>query len=428
MTGTLPPGPWDVVVVGGGPAGILAAGRAAQEGARVLLLEAMEKPLRKLRITGKGRANVTNMRPLEQHLREIRPDGRFLRQAFGAFFNADLVALLASEGCPTRVERGDRVFPESGRAWDAAEALWAWARRQGAVIAVKARVEGLVVEAGVFKGLEVAHAGRRERVLAPRCVLATGGLSYPRTGSTGDGLAFAAAAGHRVEATRPSLVGLATRPAFPGAAGLTVRNAELTLWIEGRKKATEFGEADFTERGLGGAAVLRLSREAVDALAKGSKVEISLDLKPALDGPTLAARLDRERAERGGGTCAHLLRAFLPPQLVPVFAGELGLAPGSPASRLQGEAGRRLLALLKDLRLQVTGHGGWEEAIVTAGGVALKEVDPRTLASRRVEGLHFAGEMLDLDANTGGYNLQIAFSTGWLAGTSAARAALSSHQ
>lgn len=430
MTAALPPGPWDVVVVGGGPAGILAAGRAAMEGARVLLLEAMEKPLRKLRITGKGRANVTNMRPLEQHLREIRPDGRFLRQAFGAFFNADVVALLASEGCPTRVERGDRVFPESGRAWDAAEALWAWARRQGAVIAVRARAEALVVEEGVFRGVDVAlgGSGHRERVEAPRCVLATGGLSYPRTGSTGDGLAFAAAAGHRIEATRPSLVALATRPAFPGAAGLTVRNAELTLWIEGRKRATEFGEADFSERGLGGAAVLRLSREAVDALAKGSRVDLGLDLKPALDPPTLAARLERELAERGGGTCANLLRAFLPPQLVPVFAQELGLAPGAPASRLKGEPGRRLLVLLKDWRLQVTGHGGWEEAIVTAGGVSLKEVDPRTLASRRVQGLHFAGEVLDLDANTGGYNLQIAFSTGWLAGASAAQAALSLRQ
>lgn len=414
---------WDVIVVGAGPAGLLAAGRAAMLGARVLLLEKMEKPARKLRITGKGRANITNLRPLEAHLQEIQPEPRFLRQAFQAFFNRDLIALLDGQGVATKVERGDRVFPASDLAWDVADALVAWAEAQGVAILARARVERLQIDAGACTGLVVAaRAGSPPRELAARAViLATGGQSYPATGSSGDGYRFAEATGHRITPLRPSLVRLETQPAFPEAQGLTLRNVQLTLWIDGKKRDGEFGEAEFTARGLGGAGVLRLSRRIVEALAEGRKVELALDLKPALDRPKLEARLRRERQAQPGDTCAQLLRSLLPPPLVPVFCAALGLAQGSAASQLQGAKERRLLVLLKDWRFEVTGHGGWEEAIVTAGGVALQEIDPRTMASRKIDRLYFAGEVLDLDANTGGYNLQIAFSTGWLAGEAAAR-------
>jgi predicted Rossmann fold flavoprotein len=415
-----------VVVLGAGPAGLLAAGRAAMLGARVLLLEKMEKPARKLRITGKGRANLTNLRPLEEHLQEIRPEPRFLRQAFGAFFNRDLVALLEAEGVPTKAERGGRVFPASDRAWDAAEALAGWARRQGVRILTHARVEGLAVAGGEVTGVAVARTPAHDvRQVHARCVVvATGGLSYPLTGSTGDGLRFAEATGHRIEPTRPSLVAVATLPAFAGARGLTLRNVEVTLWIDGRKRASEFGEADFTDRGLGGAAVLRLSRDVVDALAAGQEVRLTLDLKPALDPAQLEARLARDLTVHGPGTCRDELRRLLPAQLVPEVCAALGLDPAGPGAPLHGPKRKALLGLLKGMGFQVTGHGGWEEAIVTAGGVSIRDVDPRTLASRKVRNLYFAGEVLDLDANTGGYNLQIAFSTGWLAGESAARAAL----
>ncbi|OQA37109.1 MAG: tricarballylate dehydrogenase [Acidobacteria bacterium ADurb.Bin340] len=406
---------WEVIVLGGGPAGLLAAGRAAQCGARTLLLEKMEKPARKLRITGKGRCNLTNLRPLEAHLAEIHPEPRFLRSAFQAFFNQDLIDLLEAQGVPTVVERGDRVFPASGRAWDAAEALVAWAKAQGAVIRVKAPVEALEVVEGRIAGVRLASG---ERLEAKALVVATGGCSYPATGSTGDGFRFAEATGHRVTALRPSLVGLATRPALAAAAGLKLRNVALTLWIEGKKKATEFGEAEFTAQGLSGPIALRLSRAVVESLAAGQTVELTLDLKPALEAATLEARLDREAATRR--TVGEQLRGLLPAPLVPVYGQRLDLPLGAPAVRLQGAPRRRLLALLKALPFTVTGHGGWEEAIVTAGGIALADLDPRTLASRRILGLHFAGEVLDLDANTGGYNLQIACSTGWLAGQSAA--------
>jgi len=410
---------YDVAVIGGGPAGLLAAGRAAMLGASVVLLEKMEKPARKLRITGKGRCNITNMRPLEEQLKEIHPEPRFLRQAFGAFFNTDLIALLGEEGVETKTERGDRVFPASDRAWDVAEALVAWARRQGVEIINHAKVERLLIQDGAITGLVLAQG---PPVLARCCIIATGGLSYPLTGSTGDGHRFAEAAGHRLEPLRPSLVGLHTDPVFAFAEGLNLRNVEMTLWVEGKKHATAFSEAEFTDQGLDGPIVLKLSRRIVAFLAADRKVEVTLDLKPALDVQKLEARLLRDCA-LPGATSGALLRSLLPAQLVEVYAGRLGLDPAGAAAQLDGPRRKKLIALLKELRFKVTGHGGWEEAIVTAGGVSLKELDPRTMASKKVGRLYFAGEVVDLDANTGGYNLQIAFSTGWLAGTAAAASA-----
>lgn len=415
---------WDVVVIGAGPAGLLAAGRAAMLGARALLLEKMEKPARKLRITGKGRANITNMKPLEAHLQEIQPEPRFLRQAFGAFFNVDVIALLEAQGVATRIERGERVFPVSGLAWDVADGLVAWAEAQGVTILCHARVEGLVIEGGKLSGLLMARkcAAQPQRLEARCVILATGGQSYPGTGSTGDGYRFAEATGHRVQPLRPSLVRIETRPAHKRAQGLTLKNVQLTLWIDGKKQASEFGEAEFTARGLAGASILRLSRQIVDAKAAGRNVELTLDLKPALDPVKLEARLLRDFEAHGGDTCGRLLRSLLPASLIEVFCEALGLKPASPATQIQGAKRKLLLGLLKELRFEVTGHGSWEEAIVTAGGVSLKDIDPRSMASRKVAGLYVAGELLDLDANTGGYNLQIAFSTGWLAGEAAARA------
>jgi len=394
-------------------------------GARVLLLEKMEKPARKLRITGKGRGNITNMRPLEEHLREIHPEPRFLRQAFQAFFNRDLIELLRRQGVETKTERGDRVFPVSDRAWDVAEALVAWARQQGVEILHHARVQSLVLREGVFSGLAFTRtpSGRCEEIQATCGILATGGLSYPATGSTGDGFALAEASGHRISPLRPSLVGIETRPAWAEAQGLVLKNVELTLWIDGKKKESEFGEAEFTPKGLGGPIVLRLSRRIVEARAAGRRVDVSLDLKPALDASKLESRLQRELEAHGGDTCGHLLKRLLPAQLAGIFLRELRLPPAAPALQIKGPVQKRLLGLLKELRFEVTGHGSWEEAIVTSGGVSLRDIDPRTMASKRAQNLFFAGEVIDLDASTGGYNLQIAFSTGWLAGESAARQA-----
>jgi predicted Rossmann fold flavoprotein len=366
------------------------------------------------------------MRPLEEHLRQIHPEPRFLRQAFGAFFNRDLIALLAENGVATKTERGDRVFPVSDRAWDVAEALVAWARRQGVEIVNRARVESLVIADRAFAGIVLAQpsTGPSRRVEATCGILATGGRSYPATGSTGDGFRFAEAAGHRVTPQRPVLVGIETVPAHAAAEGLNLRNVQMTLWVDGKKDASEFGEAEFTGQGLDGPIVLKLSRRIVDGLAAGRRIEVTLDLKPALDVPKLEARLLRAVEAPAGGSCRDLLRTLLPAQLVDVFASRLELDPAAPWAQLAGPRRKKLLGLLKELRFEVKGHGGWEQAIITAGGVSLKDIDPRTMASKKVERLYFAGEILDLDANTGGYNLQIAFSTGWLAGESAARKAV----
>lgn len=415
---------YDAVVIGAGPAGLLAAGRAAMLGASVLLLEKMEKPARKLRITGKGRANITNMKPLEDYLKEIHPEPRFLRQAFGAFFNQDLLALLKEAGLETKTERGERVFPVSDRAWDVAEALVTWARDKGVEIVHHARAEELILEEGRFVGLMVTSAGATQRIGATCCIVATGGKSYPATGSTGDGYRLAEQAGHRIETLRPSLVAIETNPAYPEARGLSLKNVQMTLWVDGKKQASEFGEAEFTEKGFDGPIVLKLSRRIVDAKAAGRKIEVTLDLKPALDAPKLETRLQREIVQQPGGTCQSLLRALLPPQLVQVFAKAAGLTPAGPIVHIPATNRKKLVNLLKELRFEVVGHGGWERAIITAGGVSLKEIDPKTMASRKTENLYFAGELVDLDANTGGFNLQIAFSTGWLAGESAARKAV----
>ncbi|MBP1628736.1 MAG: aminoacetone oxidase family FAD-binding enzyme [Holophagaceae bacterium] len=414
---------YDLVVIGAGAAGLLAAGRAAMLGASVLLLEKMEKPARKLRISGKGRANITNMKALEDHLKEIHPEPRFLRQAFGAFFNRDLIALLEEMGVETKTERGERVFPVSDKAWDVAEALVAWAKRQGVEIVHQSRVEKLILDENGFAGLMVASTAGPRRIEAKCGIVATGGRSYPGTGSSGDGFLFAEQTGHRVDPLRPSLVAIETNPSFPRAKGLSLKNVQLSLWIAEKKQGSEFGEAEFTEKGLDGPIVLRLSRRIVDAVAAGQRVTVSLDLKPALDPQKLEARLLREMEARKGGSCQDLLRSLLPPQLVEVFTLALHVKPTGPLSQITAPLRKKLLHLLKDWRFEVVGHGSWERAIVTAGGVSLKDIDPKTMASRRVRGLYFAGEVLDLDANTGGFNLQIAFSTGWLAGESAARKA-----
>ncbi len=415
---------FDIAVIGGGPAGLLAAGRASMLGARVVLLEKMEKPARKLRITGKGRCNLTSMRTFDEYMKEISPEPRFLRHAFGGFFNQQVIDLLGECGVRTVLERGQRVFPASGKAWDVAEAIVRWAKRQGVEIISYCRVERIINQASGVFGLDLVNTktGQRKSIVVKLVIVATGGQSYPATGSTGDGYRFAESLGHSIVPLRPSLVGLHTKPIFRQANGMALRNVQLSLWINGRKVQEEFGEVEFTGQGLDGPAILRISRMAIEGVVGGLNVELSIDLKPALDFDKLDARLVREIGLLGAKGYSSLLRKLVPAQLVPVIALLTNLEAQKPVGQLTAANRRAIISTLKDLRFSVIGHGGWDEAIVTAGGVSLNEVDPKTLGSKLVNGLYFAGEVLDLDGNTGGYNLQIAFSTGWLAGESAALA------
>ncbi len=406
-----------IIVIGGGAGGLLAAGEAALDGAEVLLLEKMRQPGRKIRITGKGRCNLTNTAPLPRFIEHFGRNGRFLRQCFHRFFAPGVMALFRELGLELVVERGGRVFPASGRAPDVARALRSWVAECGATVRTGAEVEAIRSPGNRVRGVV---CGGRE-IAARAVVLATGGASYPATGSTGDGYRMAGAAGHRIVAVRPALVPLETAGDVASRLrGLRLRNTGVRLFIDSRRRRKLFGELEFMAYGVSGPTILTLSGQAVDALGEGRAVELALDLKPALDDRKLDARLQRDFARRGGEPLAGVLRGLLPRELVGVCLHLTGLPGELAAGRVTAKQRKRLRTWLKDFRLRITGHRPLAEAIVTAGGVDLREVDPRTMQSRLVAGLFFAGEVLDLQGDTGGYNLQAAFSTGWLAGRSAA--------
>ncbi|MCX7044115.1 MAG: NAD(P)/FAD-dependent oxidoreductase [Candidatus Sumerlaeota bacterium] len=417
-----------LIIAGAGAAGLMAAGQAAAAGLgpSVLLLEKMERPARKLRITGKGRCNLTNLAPLPDFLEHFGHNGRFLRPAFSAFFAPDLIAFFESLGIRTIVERGGRVFPESQEAQDVVDAMVDWARGQGARIQTGCAARRLMIENGRIQGIETCDGRRRA---AQAVILATGGASYPATGSTGDGYAIAEAAGHALIPIRPALAPLETAGDLAQRMqGVSLRNVTARLLVDGKKQAEEFGEMLFTHFGLSGPIILTLSGQAVDALRAGRKTAISVDLKPALDEEKLDARLRRDLDAHGKRTFQNLLKDLLPAKVIPACIAETGVAQEKMGHQITSEERRRLRLWLKDLRFEITGHRPLSEAIITAGGVATREVNPNTMESRLVKGLYFAGELLDVDADTGGYNLQAAFSTGYLAGRSAALELISAQQ
>lgn len=422
-----------VIVIGGGASGLMAAGQAAGQGAETLLLEKMHRPGRKLRITGKGRCNLTNVAPLSEFTAHFGSHGRFLHPALFQFFTSELVAFFEALGVRTVTERGGRIFPASDQAQDVVDALVRWVDNQGVILRLRSPVEQLLVEEGRVVGVQVSRASSRvgnasirrsagRVVRADAVIVATGGASYPATGSTGDGYRWAASVGHTIVPIRPALVPLETAGDMaPRLQGLSLRNVTARVWVDGKKRVEAFGELLFTHFGLSGPIMLSMSRQVVDALRRGQKVIVSIDLKPALDERTLDERLLRDLEAHGKQQFRTFLRGLLPRTLIPVCIDGTGISPDKVGHQITAQERKRLRMWLKDVRLEVAGYRSFAEAIVTAGGVDLREVDPHTMASRRVENLYFAGEVLDIDADTGGYNLQAAFSTGWLAGRSAAR-------
>ena len=408
----------DVIVVGGGPAGLLAAGRAAEQGAKVLVLEKMYAPGRKLLITGKGRCNVTNEAPISEFITHIFPDGRFLRSAFANYFSHDIIELLARYGVPCTLERGGRYFPASNKSADILDTLLKWLNELGVEIRCSQRVEKLLVENGAITGIKT----NGENYPAPNVILATGGKSYPGTGSTGDGYELARQVGHTIEKPIPALVPLETKGSIAQILqGLNLKNVKAVIWVDGKKAGEDFGEMIFTHFGLSGPIILTLSRIAVAALQNNKKVEITIDLKPALDEQKLDARLIRDLNEHGKKQLANIFREWLPASMIPVFFGMLELDPEKECHQVTGNERKQIRNLMKNLRFEVSHNRSFKEAIITAGGVMTNEISPKTMESKLVKGLYFAGELIDLDAETGGYNLQIAYSTGWLAGNSAGK-------
>ncbi|MDD2279697.1 MAG: aminoacetone oxidase family FAD-binding enzyme, partial [Bacteroidales bacterium] len=341
--------------------------------------------------------------------------------AFSEFFSNDIIELIESQGVGVAIERGQRVFPSSGKAWDVAEALIRWAKEQGVTIVCHATVTAINLTNNAISS--VAYKANGEHLVqCGSVVLATGGKSYPATGSTGEGFLLAEKCGHKISPLRPTLVSLETSPVHSKASGLLLKNVNLSVLVGGKKMSQEFGELEIMPYGLSGAIVLRVSREVVCFLDEGRDVELEIDLKPALSHEKIDNRLLREIEENSRMGMIDLARKLLPKQLAEIMLDELGIAFQKIVSRASSDDRKLIRLWLKGKRFRVTGYRSWNEAIATAGGLLLKEVDPRTMESKLVKGLYFAGEVLDLDGATGGFNLQIAYSTGWLAGKSAAAA------
>ena len=432
-----------VIVIGAGASGMMAAGRAAQSGAHVLLLEKMQRPGKKLLISGKSRCNLTNSRDLEDFIMMYGPNGRFLYSAFHRFFRDDLLLLLRQYGIETVMERGGRIFPASGDAGDVVNALRHYIAAHKVQYRPNTRTTGIEVVDGYITGIYT------EKVFYPAkaVILATGGASYPGTGSTGDGFKIAIALGHTIVPLRPALVPLVVKEVqlAQSMQGVSLRNIRMTACkcnaaeINGipvplkdtgrgigtgspRKSIVEsrLGEMMMTHFGIGGPITLQMSLAIVDALKQGP-VSVSIDLKPALTEDRLHQRLQREFDRHPRKSYRHILEAVLPRKMIEPYVQMTGIPPDKQGNQVTSEERTRLVSLLKSLKFNIEKPLPLASAMVTAGGVSLTEIAPRTMASRLIRGLYFCGEVIDIDADTGGYNLQAAFSTGYVAGEHAAR-------
>ena len=404
-----------IVIVGAGPAGMMAAAAAAECGGSVLLLEKMPRVGRKMMITGKGRCNVTSADDVPNIIRNIIGNGRFLNSSLRAFDNADVMAFFEGLGVPLKTERGNRVFPQSDRAADVVDAMMKHLRDQEVEIRTNTSVSDLLIEANKICGVRLVDGSEVE---AAAVILAMGGASYPATGSTGDGYALARAAGHTVTPIFPALVPLVTRETWVrDVQGLSLRNVRATLYHAGKKEQDFFGEMLFTHFGVTGPIILQLSRRASELLTDGQKdIELRLNLKPALTHEKLRERVDRDFAAYGQKQLHNGMIDLLPKRLIDIVLNAAGLAPERVVGQISSKERGRLVHVLQALPLTITGTRPIAEAIVTAGGVATREIDPRTMESKLVKHLYFVGELVDVDAYTGGYNLQAAFSMGHAAG------------
>jgi hypothetical protein len=405
-----------VIVVGDGPAGLMAAGQAASAGAEMIILGKMELPGNKLRLTGNGRCNLTNTAELAEFIRRFGKGGNFLRYAFSQFFNHDLIDFFNQLGVPTITEEDGCVFTASGKAQDVVVALIKWVRKNGAQIRNLSPVQNLIIEGGKVVGVQT----NKEKIFGDAVIVATGGASYPKTGSTGDGYKLTEAAGHKIVPIRPALVPLETAgDTARRLQGLSLKYTLAKLLVDGKVKAESDREIVFTHYGLSGPAILSLSKQAVDAMNGGKKVSISIDFRKRVSGVELDKELASYFHENGKKNLRTILKMLMPLKMADVFWIETGIAPDKKGSQITAQERWTIKKWLKDLRFEVKGHRGFAEAMVTAGGVDLKQVDAHTMQSRMVKGLYFAGEVLDIDGDTGGFNLQAAFSTGRLAGKSA---------
>ena len=410
-----------IIVIGGGPAGMMAAIKAAETNesvggqVEILLLEKMKKPGRKMMITGKGRCNITNAADVPEIIKNIQGNGRFLFSSMKAFDNKDVISFFEEQGVATKVERGQRVFPVSDKAQDVVDAMVSRLHELGVKVETEAAVKDILTEEGRVKGVRLKSGAIYK---ADAVILAVGGASYPGTGSSGDGYEMARALGHSIVPIRPSLVPLTTEEEWvQEVQGLSLRNVRAELLVDGKCEASLFGEMMFTHYGVTGPVILSMSREASGFLAEGGRfLELSLNLKPALSEEKLEARLQRDFEKYQRKELKNGLVDLLPHKLIEPVLDAAYLPPDKPVHQVTVEERKRLVHTLQHLVLTINGTRPLAEAIVTVGGVSVKEIDPRSMESKLVKGLYLAGEVVDVDAFTGGYNLQAAFSMGAAAG------------
>lgn len=403
-----------VVVIGGGAAGLMAAVIAGREGAKVTLLEKMNYVGKKMGITGKGRCNITNACDMSDFIKNTPGNGKFLYGAYERFTNEDLLQLLHDAGLETKVERGGRVFPASDSALDVRNTFMKLMKHYGVDVHLEEPVKKLLVDDGVVTGVVTD----KETYHADAVVIATGGKSYPATGSTGDGYILAAQVGHKITDIRPSLVPIVTEESWvKDLMGLSLRNVELSVVAKNKVQAKMFGEMMFTHFGITGPIVLSLSHTVGKLMRKKNIGTIGLDinLKPALSPETLDKRLQKDFDLYSKKQLINGMKDLLPSRLIPLIIELSGIDPQKPINQISKEERQQIGYMLQHMPLTVKGLRPVEEAIVTAGGISLKEFNPKTMESKLVKGLYGAGEVLDIDAFTGGYNLQAAFSTGYVA-------------
>jgi predicted Rossmann fold flavoprotein len=406
---------YNLAVIGGGASGMIAAGHAGELGFRVILLEKNDRLGIKLSITGKGRCNITNAEEDLKKLIDIYgKNGKFLYPAFNKFSNKDAVEFFESRGLKTRVERGKRVFPCSDSSKDVIDCLKKYLKDNRVEIRFKSAVEKIIVSAKNPKKIEKIILKDGQKIVADKYLIATGGKSYPGTGSTGDAYKWLKKIGHSVTEPEPALTPIIVKENIvKKLEGLSLKNVEVSLW-EKRKLISYFGEALFTSNGLSGPIILNLSNNICENKEKNLKIKI--DFKPALDYPTLDRRIQKDFNENKNKQFKNSLDKLLPKKLIPVIIELSKIDESKKVNEITKIERKKLIKLLKEFELSIKGLAGFEKAIVTSGGVDLKEVDPKTMKSKILNNLYFSGEVLDINGPTGGYNLQVAWSTGYLAG------------
>ena len=437
-----------VIVIGGGPAGLVSAISAATENNEVIVLEKMKEPGRKLLITGKGRCNITSSLPMEDFIKNIPGNGKFLYSAFNNFTNEDIIKLLKEQGVNVKIERGQRIFPVSDKAIDVRDALINKAKKLGVKIITNAKVENIITkkneqvyiannsaenieknieEKDTIEGVEFLLNGKKEYIKCNKVILATGGKSYPGTGSTGDGYEIAKKLGHTITKIVPSLVSLEAKEdsleVCKKLQGLSLKNVNVKFMDTEKNKVIyeDFGEMLFTHFGLSGPTILSgsahlLRYKNLEELLKSGKIKIIIDIKPALSIEKLDERILRDFSTEKNKMFKNSLDALLPKKMIDTIIELSNINPNKKVNEITKKERENLVNLLKKFEITIKGFRPIEEAIVTAGGVTIKEINPKTMESKIINGLYFAGEIIDVDAYTGGFNLQIAYSTGYTAG------------